>query len=75
MQPRHYLTLTALNHCRFPVGNFPKHFVRDLLAAGEYAMLSPKQEEWIDRLAFNYRKQLTTLVASGVIRPFATEER
>lgn len=63
MQPKHQEAIKALNRCRFMPGSWDKRFVRDMAYLSDYAMLTAKQEEWIDRLLYRYRKQLARIEA------------
>lgn len=65
MQPKHQEAIKALNRCRFMPGSWDKRFVRDMAYLSDYAMLTAKQEEWIDRLLYRYRKQLARIEAGA----------
>jgi hypothetical protein len=58
MDPLHYQALQCLRLCTFGVGSWDKRFVRDVSTLGEYDLLTPRQEESVERLAYRYRKQL-----------------
>lgn len=68
MQPRHYQALKALSQCTFYPGGFDKRFVRDLSVLSEYAMLTARQEEWIEKMLYRYRRQLGRKLAGLSIR-------
>jgi len=53
--------LKKLAGCRFPVGKYPKHFVRDLQGATE---MTEGQFVYFLRLVYSYREQLR--IASSV---------
>lgn len=59
MLDMHYRCLQALKRCTFYPGSFDKRFVRDVSSLGEYDLLTIKQIEQVERLAFRYRKQLS----------------
>lgn len=59
MEPRHYEALQKLNQCVFYPGSFDKRFVRAMAALGPYDLLSERQAEWVERLAYRYRKQMS----------------
>jgi hypothetical protein len=58
MHSDYYETLQALAKCRYQVGSYDKRFVHDLASLGPYDMLTLKQQNNIERLAFRYRRQL-----------------
>lgn len=57
----HYDTIQALN-CRvtFLPGSWDKRFARDMHRLGEYDLLTPRQQQQIERMAYRYRRQLNT---------------
>jgi hypothetical protein len=63
MQPRHYEAIHKLERCRFLPGSWDKRFVNGMVYLSEYAMLTAKQEEWIDKMLYRYRKQLARIEA------------
>lgn len=72
MHSDHYQALKALSRCTFYPGSWDKRFVRDMAALGPYDLLTPKQEQNIERLTYCYRKQLGRL---GYGAPVAFIER
>lgn len=58
MHSDYYETLQALAKCRYQFGSYDKRFVHDLASLGPYDMLTLKQQNNIERLAFRYRRQL-----------------
>lgn len=58
MHSDYYEALQALAKCVYQVGSYDKRFVHDLARLGPYDMLTLKQQNNIERLAFRYRRQL-----------------
>lgn len=58
MDDFHYQAIQALWRCRFLPGSYDKRFIKDMAQLGPYDMLSIRQEQNIERLAYHYRKQL-----------------
>jgi hypothetical protein len=50
--------LYALNGCTFGVGSFDKRFVRDLAAAPKDTELTERQDWYLRRTYYRYRKQI-----------------
>lgn len=58
MSDQHRAMLYALNGCSFGVGSFEKRFVRDLASAAVTIELSPRQDWYLRRTYYRYRKQI-----------------
>jgi hypothetical protein len=79
MEHYHYSTLQALKErVTFLPGSWDKRFVRDLSALGPWDVLTPKQIQQIERLAFRYRKQLNRrgfVIPLEVLEPYYERRR
>lgn len=58
MTARHYEALQALKLCTFYPGSWTKRFVRDLSALPQDAELTERQAEWVEKVAYRYRRQI-----------------
>ena len=52
------LLIQRLRQCTFLPGSWEKRFVRSLADKQPPYQLTPKQREWLGKLAHRYRKQL-----------------
>jgi hypothetical protein len=79
MESYHYQTIQALEkRVTFLPGSWDKRFVRDVATLGEFDLLTPKQIEQIERLAFRYRKQLNRrgfVIPLEVLEPYVDRRR
>lgn len=64
MEPRHYQAIQKLARCRFLPGSFDKCFVRSMAMLGPYDLLSERQAEWVERMAYRYRRQMARMVVN-----------
>jgi hypothetical protein len=72
MESYQYRIIQALaRKVTFLPGSWDKRFVRDLSALGEFDLLTVKQSNQVERLAFRYRKQLNR---SGFVIPMEVLE-
>lgn len=58
MEQHHLRLIIALGACTFLPGSWDKRFIKSLGALTTDGSLSPKQIEQLERMAYNYRKQL-----------------
>lgn len=79
MMPYHFSTIRALNMgVTYLPGSWDKRFARDLQGLGEYDLLTPRQIEQLERMAFRYRKQLGRIgftVSIEVLEPYFERQR
>lgn len=71
MSPEHRQKLDLLSRCTFLPGSWPKRFVRQVSSLPDEAMLNAKQEYWIDRLYYMYRRQISAMPGDkpGFVNP------
>jgi hypothetical protein len=58
MDKVHFEMLQGLRRCTFMPGSWDKRFVRDLASKPEDAELTEKQQEWVEKMAYKYRRQV-----------------
>jgi len=79
MESYHYQTIQALEkRVTFLPGSWDKRFVRNVAALGEFDLLTVKQIEQVERLAFHYRKQLNRrgfIIPLEVLEPYYERRR
>lgn len=61
MKPEAYASIQALNRCTFLPASYVKRFVRDMAAKGPDDTLTEKQEAFLKKVTWNYRKQIYAL--------------
>lgn len=62
--------INALYTVRFLPGSWTKGFVKNLYSLKDEQELTEKQNEWIYRLVFTYRKQIPTTYQKCRTNPF-----
>ncbi len=62
MKPEHRHKLDLLSACTFLPGSWPKRFVWEVGSLPDESVMSAKQEYWIDRLYYMFRRQISAML-------------
>jgi hypothetical protein len=65
MTPEQRQKITDLKRCTFLPGSYSKRFVSDLHALPENALLTIRQAVYLDKLHYQYRRQISGLKRKG----------
>lgn len=66
MTDEHYRLIQSLTRVTVLPGSWDKRFIGNMAAKGPDSLLSVHQAEWVERLAWKYRRQLPIGVAQLV---------